>query len=237
MEINRIPLYQQAYLALRDGIATGQLEPGDRVDVQTIADELDISRTPVREAVRQLIQEGLLEAERGGRARVYSPSTEDIAEIYLVRASLEAMAAEVIVRREPPIDLAPLEEAHRRSLRALEADDSHEVSAANTAFHEGIVELSENATCVRLLDTIRLQILRYRRLSMQFPQRRRIAVQEHGTILELLRNRDPGVGGFLSKHVLQAAGAALEILRPRGEKDTPAMEFVRRSMQPMKEEE
>lgn len=229
MTINRLPLYQQAYLALRHAIADGELTPGDRVDVQTMADRLDISRTPVREAIRQLIQEGLLEASRDGRVHVYSPSVEDLAEIYLVRASLEAMAAEVVATKEPPADLSGLEEAHDRGLRAAEADDWREVSAANTAFHEGIIALSENATCLRILDTIRLQVHRYRNLSMQFPQRRDTAVSEHGQLLAMLQARDAAaVRHRLYQHVLEAGRFAVSTLKPDTVDDTPAVRFVRR---------
>lgn len=231
MQVNREPLYKQAHAAVRERIINGELKPGSRVDVQTIADELDISRTPVREAIRQLTQEGLLEPQRDGRVHVYSPSVDDLAEIYIVRAALEGMAALVTSSREPPPDLTVIEEAHARGVAAVRADDWKGVADANTDFHEGLVRLSENANSLRILDSVRFHVRSYRQLSMQFPQRREVAAKAHGQILELLHRRDTeAVRQKVYGHVILAGAWAVTNLKPDAAGDTPSTQYLRRSL-------
>lgn len=237
MAIKKAPLYQQAYDAVRNKIISGELAPGAPVAVQTIADEFDISRTPVREAIRQLTQEGLLEAMRDGRVRVYSPSVAALAEIYLVRASLEASAASAAVVRRPKADVSALREAHERSVAAVEANEWAATAEANTEFHDRLVSLAENTTARRILDSLRYHILNYRRLSMQFPPRRAAAVKAHGEILELMREGDAeAVGAKVHAHVLMAGAWAITNLKPQTEGDTPSMQYLRHVMEHYTEE-
>lgn len=232
MAIKKAPLYQQAYDAVRNKIISGELAPGATFAVQTIADEYDISRTPVREAIRQLTQEGLLEAMRDGRVRVYSPSVEALAEIYLVRASLEASAASAAVVRRPKIDMSALWDAHQRGVAAVEANDWVVTAQTNTEFHDQLVGLAENATARRILDSLRYHVINYRRLSMQFPPRRTIAVKIHGKILELMREGDAeAVGAKVHAHVLMSGAWAITNLKPQPEGDTPSMQYLRHIME------
>jgi DNA-binding GntR family transcriptional regulator len=226
--LTKTPLYQQAYEQLRDRIASGQFQPGDRVDVQTVANELGISRTPVREAIRQLIQDGLIEAERDGRARVYNPSVESLAEIYVVRAALES-AAVTVAATLYDLDLTELRASHQESLAAMEAGDSVRVSQCNTRFHDGLLLLAENQTIRKTLDTLRFHIVRFRLLSMQFPERRKNALEAHEEILALLADGDSSASERTYAHVLQAGTWAIGMLKPDSVNDTPSITYLRRA--------
>lgn len=232
MSVSRTPLYQQVYESLREGIATGRLEPGARIDVQTVADEMDISRTPVREAIRQLIQEGLLKAERDGRARVYRPSPRDIAEIYVARLALEASAAELVAVRRPACDLSSLIAAHERSKKAYANEDWEALAAATTDFHDSIIELSENNVIIRILNTMRIHIMQHRSISMHIPERRDQALSAHEEIIKLLQEGDAcAVRERVISHMMSAARFALTTARMQPDEDSPSVQFLLGSQQ------
>lgn len=227
MTVSRTPLYQQVHESLREAIATGRLEPGARIDVQTVADEMDISRTPVREAIRQLIQEGLLEAERDGRARVYRPSVTDIADIYVTRLALEVSAAELVAIRRPACDLTNVIAAHERSKKAIADEDWEALASATTEFHDSIIELSDNNAIIRILNTMRIHILQHRALSMHIPERRDQALEAHSEIIDLLQAGDAaGVRRRVSEHMLSAARFALNTARPQPSDESPSVQFI-----------
>ncbi len=228
VEINRLPLYQQAYLALRHRISSGELTPGMRLDVQTVADELDISRMPVREAIRQLLQDGLLEMERDGRVRVFSPNVSDLAEIYIARASLEATAVAVVVATAEPLDLARLEDAVERGRRGLERGDWQDTARANRDFHEAIIRASRSGFSEQLTDVLRIRIIRFRNLALQYRERQRRSLAGHANILEMLRDGDPTAEQEIYRHVLEAGAWAVRALLAQEHDDSPSVRFIQR---------
>jgi DNA-binding GntR family transcriptional regulator len=224
--INRLPLYQQAYLALRERIATGELAPGMRLDVQTLADELDISRTPVREAIRQLLQDGLLEMERDGRVKVFSPSVNDLAEIYIARASLESTAAAVAVASGAPLDIAVFEDAVARGRRGCETGDWKEVAHANREFHEAMILASGSSYAQQIDAVLRIRVHRFRNMALQYVERQRRSVEGHARILELLRTGDPAAERETYRHVLEAGAWAVQAMQGVSEEDSPSIRFL-----------
>ena len=237
MLISRVPLYQQAYIELRRRIAAGEFAPGARVDVQTVADELEISRTPVREAIRQLLQEGLLESSRDGRVSVFNPNAEQLAEIYLARAAFEATSVAVALKSRLPIDTREIEAAVRRARRAVESDDWQSIVEANSFLHEWLMGLSESEFIRRVMGTTQIYVTRYRGLSMQFPHRQADAQHAHEEILELIRSRDESVSDRIYDHVALAGGWAIQSLKPDPEGDTPSMACLRAIWSERKESE
>jgi DNA-binding GntR family transcriptional regulator len=227
-EINRLPLYQQAYLALRQRIASGEFAPGMRLDVQTVADELDISRTPVREAIRQLLQDGLLEVERDGRVRVFDPNVSDLAELYIARASLEATAVAVVVATSEPLDFSRLEDAVERGRRGLERGDWQDTAQANRDFHETIIQASRSVYAEELTDVLRIRIIRFRNLALQFRERQRRSLEGHARILEMVREGDPNAELEIYRHVLEAGAWAVRALLAHGDDESPSVRFVQR---------
>jgi len=227
-EINRLPLYQQAYLALRERIASGEFTPGMRLDVQTVADELDISRTPVREAIRQLLQDDLLEMERDGRVRVFNPKVSDLAEIYIARASLEATAVAIVVATGEPLDLARLEDAVDRGRSGLERGDWKDMAQANRDFHEAIIQSSKSVYTEQLVDVLRIRIFRFRNLALQYQDRQRRSIEGHARIFEMLRDGDPTAEQEIYRHVLEAGAWAVRALLAQEHDESPSVRFITR---------
>lgn len=228
--LRRVPLYQEIYTIIRDRITSGVLEPGGAVDVQGLADELGVSRTPVREAVRQLVQVGLLEEVGSGRARVCAPSVSALAELYQVRAALESVATETASYVAGPGDVGRLRKICQQGLTARDEDDWQGVVESNAQFHEVLMEIAGNDTARRMLDAPRILVARHRVLAMQFDARRQSALDAHANIVEAI---DHGMHEIARKemfvHVISAGVWAVEHLRGEDGVETPAMQYLKRS--------
>ena len=143
--INRASLSQQIRDTLLERIVSGILKPGDRLIELKIADEMQTSQAPVREALRELEAIGLIETQRNRGARVRIIDSAELEEIYLVRAELEALAGELAAARAPEI-ATELKRIVEKMRRAAEAGDAKKFSGLNSEFHSCIVEASGSAT-------------------------------------------------------------------------------------------
>lgn len=141
--INRASLSQQIRDALLERILSGNLQPGDRLIELKIADEMQTSQAPVREALRELEAIGLIETQRNRGARVRIIDENELAEIYEVRAELEALAGELVAARAPETAKA-LEKILDRMRKAAERGDAKKFAELNSEFHSTIVAASGN---------------------------------------------------------------------------------------------
>ena len=139
----RTSLVEQAYQAIRRRILDNVYPPGHQALEGELADQLGISRTPVREALIRLQKEGLVEVVPRHGMRVLPVSPADMAEIYTVLTALECAAAELVAARGPSErELKPLTEASRDMDRALKTDDLDAWAAADERFHRTLAELA-----------------------------------------------------------------------------------------------
>ena len=144
-EATATSLVDAAYRTMRAKILDNEWAPGHRALEQELALELGVSRTPVREALIRLAQEGLVEVVPRHGMRVLPVSAADMNEIYQLLGSLEATAAEMVAQRKPAArDIAPLEAASRAMDAALKADDLDAWAQADERFHRHLVELCGN---------------------------------------------------------------------------------------------
>jgi DNA-binding GntR family transcriptional regulator len=145
------PLYEQAYYAIRNGIIEGRFKSGHRVSEGQLCEMLSVSRTPVREAVRRLVSEGMLTSTPHVGLSVFSPSIQDISEIYVIRASLEGLAARLAAEDRSAGFVDRLSEVTERASRALEASDNAAMTALNTEFHGLIIQAAQNMRLANVL--------------------------------------------------------------------------------------
>jgi len=143
--INRASLSQQIRDTLLERIVSGNLQPGDRLIELKIADEMQTSQAPVREALRELEAIGVIETQRNRGARVRVIDSEELEEIYLVRAELEALAGELAAERAPGIS-SQLNKIIARMKQAAETGNAKKFSVLNSEFHSCIVQASANDT-------------------------------------------------------------------------------------------
>lgn len=217
-KLTKEPFYQQAYDALKDDIISGRLKPGEKLTDQGLAERLGISRTPIREAVRQLVKEGLLVGKPNRGVTVFSPSPQDVAEIYALRAALEGLAASLAALNNRRVQyIIQMEEVVEEAKGLAQTHDSTGVARKNTQFHDLILAASESDTLIKLLDPLRNKAILCRLSSMQYPTNLNISIKEHETIIDHLKKGDSLQSGRLvQQHILQAGRRLLEQLQEGG---------------------
>jgi len=179
-----------SYERLREEIVEGLVEPGAPLVEATIAARFGISRTPVREALRRLEQDGLV--ERGDRGmEVRSRSTEEILEIYGVRVLLEGLAGKSAAEFATPLDLASLDERHRQMAKlGTEPADSKAMALTNRRFHEALWTASHNRTLFDLLERLNSHLSRYPATTLSHPGRWERVLAEHEELIDAIQAHD-----------------------------------------------
>lgn len=186
---------------IRDGIAEGRYQPGERLKEGTIAEFLNVSRTPIREAMRILEAEGLIVIEPWKGITVASLSRRQVSEFYVYRELLEGLAAEMAARLVSDKDIERLDE----SLLKLEegrAQSGSELGSANEEFHQMIVDISGNRFLKQSLDVIDTAKILIWKPIYRSDSRWDSAQKEHRKIFRALRARDPEAAKLAAeKHV------------------------------------
>ncbi len=190
MTIHRsTPLYQQVYELLRQRILAGEYAPGESLQESRMAESLQVSRTPVREALRQLEQEGLLVAHGSERA-VRNLTREEFVELYTCRAALERLVAERAARFATEAEIEEMAGAVEEARAAIDDGDHAGVLSATTRFHDQMVQSARMRQLHQLMDTIRGPILVARRRVLSGTEVEVEICAEHDTILDAIRRRD-----------------------------------------------
>lgn len=179
-----------AYERLRAEIVDGTAPPGTPLIEAVIATRLGISRTPVREALRRLEQDGLV--ERTGRVvAVRSCSPEEILEIYAVRIALEGLAARLAAEARNEFDLAQLNERHlRMTTLGNNPADPTVMAVTNRGFHEALWASSHNRTLIDLLVRLNSHLSRYTATTLASPGRWKTVLADHEQLIAAIAARD-----------------------------------------------
>jgi DNA-binding GntR family transcriptional regulator len=182
----------RAYRIIRQRILDNVYPAGYRALEREFAEELKLSRTPVREALLKLQSEGLLELIPRHGARVLPVSAEDMREIYAVLTALESMAAEIVTRRKPTAAaLRPLSEASRDMTAALKHDDLDAWARADEHFHRQLLELAGNAVLIQTVQQLWDRAHRARMVTLRLRPRPVHSTREHNAIVEAIKAGDP----------------------------------------------
>jgi len=206
-------LVDAAYAQIRQRILDNIWPPGHRALEQAIALELGMSRTPVREAIMRLCNEGLVEVIPRHGMRVLPVSPTDMREIYEILTALECMAAERLARRKPgEAELKPLVDASRAMDKALKAGDLDAWAVADERFHSHFIELAGNrqlqATVLNYWDRAH----RARMFTLRLRPKPVNSTKEHMKIVERLRAGDAeGAAQVTRAHRVRATGELIAI--------------------------
>jgi DNA-binding GntR family transcriptional regulator len=185
----RTSLREQALQSLRNALTSGDIAPGTHLVETELSEALAISRGTLREALRQLQQEGLVEVGERGRLKARTLDDREIAQVFQVRAALEGLAAELLCRLE---DRSEVVARLSESLDAMTdaGADVRELIETDLDFHRRLCELSGNTALVQSWDMIAGSI----RMSIMFAGVERavsnMAVDRHRTILDAVRDGD-----------------------------------------------
>ncbi|GAB98061.1 DNA-binding GntR family transcriptional regulator [Kineosphaera limosa] len=199
-----------AYRLVRDRILSGQFEPGAVMQQRDLAAELGISTTPLREALRRLKSEGLVELDSHRDARVTPLRAEEARDLLELRRALEPVAVGLAADRRTSADI----EAMRAALAALEplpADPSVEQLVRHREFHGALYRASHNQAIIEALDQLWDKQDRYRRLALQTDPDARVLVakaQEHRDLLDHVVAGDAGAAAdLMARHIESSHGA------------------------------
>jgi DNA-binding GntR family transcriptional regulator len=157
-------LRELVYTAIVDAMVNGELKPGDRVRDADIAEQLGVSRTPVREALRQLEDQGLIRTFRGSRTEVAPVDERSARDAYILCAGLFGLAARLGVPHITPADLEDMEKANREFQRAKRAQDTLEAIDADYRFVLVLVRAAGNSELERMIRSLlpKIRLLDYR---------------------------------------------------------------------------
>ncbi len=198
------------YLHLRRKLLAGALEPGTWLREQELAENLHVSRTPVREAVRQLAQEGLLVIEPNRGVRVPSLSLEEAANTYAVREPLEAMAARLAATRTTAADHAELR-AHLVAMEAVADDDFAEHIRTDDDFHSLVARLSGNPVLQETIERLSHRVMRVKILTRDVNKGAAAHAQHARIVTAITANDPPAAAAAMAEHIR----TNLEIVKDR----------------------
>lgn len=183
------PLYQQVYQRIKESILRGEYEPNEKIVVSKLEKKYQISRTPLREALRQLEIEGLLIQSNSG-VHVVELNTQDFKDLYHCRLILEKEVMKLIVDTITDEELHEIGSLLDKSDQLLEEREYLQLLELNTKFHDKLLESSPNKRMVDLLKQARSFLLIYRACILRNDQYNFEINQEHRNIYDALVKRD-----------------------------------------------
>ena len=205
---------EAVYAELKKRILSLELAPGARLKEVDLADQLQVSRTPLREAIKLLLAEDLLEQLPAGGVVVPTLAIRDIEELYTCRAALEAIQAAEAARKAVAADLTAMNAiVERNALLVGFADDAMELGHS---LHARIGVIADNTWANRLHQQVDGHMSRYRTLTNSTQERREKALAEHRAIVAAISAREPDLAGRLARdHVLAAREQAIRVISRR----------------------
>jgi DNA-binding GntR family transcriptional regulator len=204
-----------AYSALRRDIVSGQMKPGEKLVELTLADRYGVSRTPIREALRRLEQDGLVQ-RAGRRLRVRQHRPDEILDIYDVRIVLEEAAARAAASRRTSLEVSLLTRAYD-AMRAIREDDTAAQPGASWAFHELVWSASHNGALVDLLSRLQANLRRYPDGTLAHPGRWRQTLSDHGRLVSAIReHRTTDAARIASAHLSAARDLQVRVYADQG---------------------
>ena len=203
------------YSELKRRILSLELKPGERIYEPAMANELQVSRTPLREAIRRLISESLLEQQPTGGVVVPLLDEKAISELYDVRAALESLMAREACANATADDLAELRGIVARNAAMVQFAD--EAMKYGVALHAAIARIAGNSWAQRFHEQIASQVERYRYFTNQAPERRDEALGNHKRLVEAIASKDvEKAAGIAFDHVIGARDETLRIISRHG---------------------
>lgn len=187
---NHRPLREIVYEELKREILVGEIAPGTRMMEIELADEMGVSRTPVREAIRKLEKEGLVTIEPRKGAYASDVSIKDMVDVLEVREDLEAMAAAMAAQKVNKDEKQALIEATMEYKEAVESERTEDIIRCDEKFHQLIVNCSGNKTLVQLFSQVQELALRFRYLYYDDFSRYERMPMEHREIEEAILSGD-----------------------------------------------
>lgn len=193
------PLREVIFTTLRDAIIVGELRPGERLMEVKLAEKMGVSRTPVREAIRKLELEGLVDMIPRKGAHVADLSVKDIVDVLEVRASLDGLAALLAAERITDEEIDELNHVNSQFLSFLQKENLQGSIKKDVEFHEIIYRSSRNEKLIQIVSNLREQVQRFRVIYLKDYVNPKELEKEHKDIIDAICSKDSD----LSRRVAQ----------------------------------
>ena len=200
--ISRPSLHVELTDRLRSMIIEGVLTPGEKVPEKALCEKLGVSRTPMREALKVLAADGLLNLEPNKGARVRVITAEDLEEVFPLMGALESLAGELACKNISDEQIAEIAAEHKQMLVEFHNENMPSYFKHNERIHQLIMSAAANTTLTDMYRTLSLRIRSGRYIANMSPSRWQQAVDEHEEMLAALIKRDGSeLGSILKRHL------------------------------------
>lgn len=205
---------------IRESILKGQLKPGEKVAEPELAERFGISRTPIREAFRQLESEGYLTVIPRKGAVVTALSERAVEEFYAIKSILEGYAAQMATENLTDKDIEKLEAINRKLQNLADEGDVKTFFKVHNEFHEVFIQAAGNEKLQELINQLMLKFNRFRLASLALPGRMEISVKEHEKIIKAFKRKDGSQADGLVRKTASFGGQVLiqSLARSEGRK-------------------
>lgn len=184
------PYYVQFYQMIKQMIFEGKIKPGERINETQFAKEYNVSKSPIREAIRILEKEGLLVVDRS-KVIVYKPTLKDVEDIYYCRMALESFAVKRTTSIASDQELQQIEAILDETEAAINAnEDANTIIALNEQFHHFILTYSQNPRLLKQVNDLKGLINYYRILNFKGDQRAEEILKQHRQVFRYIKDRN-----------------------------------------------
>ena len=222
--IVRHSLHESLVAPLREMILQGELRPGEKVPEEQLCERFGVSRTPIREALKVLAAEGVLQILPHRGAIVARITEEQIEELFPIMASLERLAGILACTRASDVEIARVRALHDRMMEHFEKGEEVEYLRHNRLIHESFFEIAGNVTLSAFYQQILTRIHACRFVVRKSREHWAAAVIEHKAMIEALEARDgPRLGTLLEAHVMGTTSGIARAFIQRTSTEMPAV--------------
>lgn len=211
-----LPLRDVVFNTLRQSILRGQLKPGERLMEIQLANKLGVSRTPVREALHKLAQEGLVLTIPRKGAEVADISAKSLNDVLEVRRTLEALAIQLACERMTASQIEELEQAAQTFKDSLSSEDITKIAEADVEFHDVIHNATDNQKLIQLLNNLREQMYRFRVEHLRKKKYHPQLIKEHEEMIRDIKARRKEAAKQVAKqHVDNQVHAVMDMINTK----------------------
>lgn len=215
-------------VTLESEIFSGRLPPGASLDEEALAKRFAVSRTPVREAMLQLIQSGLVEKRPRQGAVVTQIDISDMIRLFEVMSELEGICAKFAARRMTPNERTALRKLHEASEEAFNSGDMEKYYALSRKFHLMVIDGTHNQELIEMTNRLGIKLVPYRRFQLFYPGRSENNLRDHAAIMEAVVAGDFEQAGELFRRHTTVQGDVLAEYIAMGDREARALNAVAR---------
>ena len=198
-----LPLRDVVFNTLRDAILTGKLEPGERLMENHLAEKLGVSRTPIREALRMLELENLVELTPRKGAQVLDMSEKDVVNVLEIREVLEGLATQLACKKMTNELFQELKQAEQEMEQSVQQENIEKMVNADERFHDVIFLSTENEKLIQIFNNLKTQLYRYRMAHVKLDSGMENIIMQHKALLTTIENKNASDGEDIAKKHIQ----------------------------------